>query len=102
MGKDERVNKLENNSIEIKQVNMYDSGIYVCKLVADPVLNVTHTLIVQRKWNFHYAVNYIIITLSKNITYLVQPLKNGNVCYLAEFYKLIIKYLLFIEFSITM
>uniref|UniRef100_A0A1B6DXL8 Ig-like domain-containing protein n=2 Tax=Clastoptera arizonana TaxID=38151 RepID=A0A1B6DXL8_9HEMI len=47
MSKDERINKLSDNSIEIKDVSSNDAGIYLCKLMSQPELSVYHTLVIE-------------------------------------------------------
>ncbi|EEB13645.1 protein CEPU-1 precursor, putative [Pediculus humanus corporis] len=49
MNANSRVEEFKNNTLVIRRVNMHDSGQYTCQVVADKIIQVTHTLNVVRK-----------------------------------------------------
>ncbi|KAK6618971.1 hypothetical protein RUM44_003352 [Polyplax serrata] len=49
MKQDDRLMKHRNNTLVIRRVNMHDSGQYTCQVVAEDIIQVTHTLNVVRK-----------------------------------------------------
>lgn len=50
---DPRINKLPNNTLEIRQVSPYDSGRYSCQVPVQTVVEITHTIHVLSECEHH-------------------------------------------------
>ncbi|KAK6623749.1 hypothetical protein RUM43_009602 [Polyplax serrata] len=54
MKQDDRLMKHRNNTLVIRRVNMHDSGQYTCQVVAEDIIQVTHTLNVVSEYDLRY------------------------------------------------
>lgn len=60
MNANSRVEEFKNNTLVIRRVNMHDSGQYTCQVVADKIIQVTHTLNVVSKYNNNNNINKMV------------------------------------------